>query len=80
MVEIRNGDPGESPVVGWLPEEACSNVMAEFCPSALFFCSLPPLEAWRRERAATSGEALDMRSLAQRGREEWAQVVGSASR
>ena len=37
-IEIRRGDP-DGQFVGWLPAEACSNVMAEFCPSALFLCS-----------------------------------------
>ena len=79
-VEIRNGDPGESPVVGWFPSEACSNVRAEFCPSALFFCSTEHLEVWRLGSGAGQGEALDLRALAERGREEWAQLVELPSR
>lgn len=42
---IRSGDPDDADVFGWLPEEACSNVMAEFCPSALLFCSNEHLES-----------------------------------
>jgi hypothetical protein len=79
-VEIRSGDPGDRPVVGWFPEDQCSNVMAEFCPSALFFCSNEHLEAWRLASDAGSGEALDLRALAGRGRKEWAQLVASPSR
>lgn len=79
-VEIRDGEPVETTVVGWLPEEACSNVMAEFCPSALFFCSVEHLERWRVESGAGSGEALDLGALAERGREEWGQLVASPSR
>ena len=79
-VEIRHGDPGEGPVVGWFPTEACSNVRAEFCPSALFFCSIEHLDEWRVRTGAGPGEALDLRVLAQRGREEWAQLVASPSR
>lgn len=74
-IEIRNGDPRENAVVGWLPEEACVNVRAEFCPSALFFCSLEHVERWRVESGAGRGEALDLLALAERGREEWAQLV-----
>jgi alkylmercury lyase len=73
-VEIRRGDPGGD-FVGWLPAEACSNVMAEFCPSALFFCSREHLEEWRLETDAGPGEALDPPGLAERGREEWRQLV-----
>jgi alkylmercury lyase len=73
-VEIRSGDP-DGDFIGWLPGEACSNVMAEFCPSALFFCSREHLEAWRLETDAGTGEALDPPALAERGREEWRQLV-----
>jgi alkylmercury lyase len=73
-VEIRRGDP-EGDFVGWLPAEACSNVMAEFCPSALFFCSREHLEAWRLEKDAGQGDALDPTALAERGRHEWRQLV-----
>lgn len=79
-VEIRNGDPRESSVVGWFPNETCSNVRAEFCPSALFFCTTEHLDTWRLSCGAGRGEALDLRALAQRGREEWAQLVESSSR
>lgn len=79
-VEIRGGDPGDSPLVGWLPEDACTNVMAEFCPSALFFCSLKHLEVWRLRSGAGQGEALGLRALAERGREEWAQLVASPAK
>jgi hypothetical protein len=79
-VEIRKGDPGEGPVVGWLPDEACANVRAEFCPSALFFCSIEHLQAWRLRSGAEHGDALDLRALAERGREEWGRLVESPSR
>jgi hypothetical protein len=79
-VRIRNGDPGESDVVGWLPEEACADVRAEFCPSALFFCSAEHLETWRLQSRPRSGESLDLRTLAERGREEWGQLVAPLSR
>jgi alkylmercury lyase len=48
-VAIREGRP-EGTAVGWLPDESCSNVMAEFCPSALLFCSRAHLDEWRRGR------------------------------
>jgi len=79
-VDIRNGAPRETRIVGWLPEETCANVMAEFCPSALFFCSTEHLEAWRLRTRPGSGEALDLRALAERGRDEWGQLVASPSR
>lgn len=43
-VEIRGGKPDEGTVVGWLHTEACPNVMTEFRPSALFFCSSEHLD------------------------------------
>lgn len=78
-VEIREGDPGGSLVFGWLPDEACSNVIAEFCPSALLFCSSGDLEAWRHRSRGGTGESLNLRALAERGREEWGQLVASPS-
>ena len=73
-VVIREGEP-ENATVGWLPDESCSNVMAEFCPSALLFCSLAHLEEWRAREGTGSGEALDAESLAERGRSFWAELV-----
>jgi alkylmercury lyase len=75
-VQIRRGTP-DGDFVGWLPAEACSNAMAEFCPSALFFCSREHLEAWRLETDAGPGEALDPLTLAERGRESRRQLVAS---
>ena len=74
-VVIREGEPEDSGVVGWLPGEACSNVMAEFCPSALLFCSRDHLDEWRAKSGNGEGEALDLPALAERGREEWRQLV-----
>ncbi len=74
-VVIREGVPKTGPVVGWLPTESCSNVMAEFCPNALLFCSRDHLEQWRVESGAGLGEALNLPSLADRGRAEWGQLV-----
>lgn len=74
-VEILNGEPPESPIVGWLPSEACANVKAEFCSSALFFCSMEHLEQWLATSDDRGGEALSLPELAERGRDEWRQVV-----
>ncbi|HET8526094.1 MAG TPA: organomercurial lyase, partial [Actinomycetota bacterium] len=38
-VAVRKGRPAAGTAVGWLPNESCSNVIEQFCPSALFFCS-----------------------------------------
>jgi len=73
-VVIREGEP-EGTAVGWLPDESCSNVMAEFCPSALLFCSRAHLDEWRTEQATASGAALDIEALAERGRAFWRQLV-----
>src|SRR5438093_1505493 len=59
--------------VGWLPQVACSNVMAEFCPSALLFCSSDHLETWRSDTDAGVGE--DDRGWARRARPD--RVAGS---
>lgn len=50
-VVVREGQPEATTAVGWLPDEPCSNVMADFCPSALLFFSQPHLDEWRRGRA-----------------------------
>jgi alkylmercury lyase len=73
-VLIREGQP-EGTAVGWLPDESCSNVMAEFCPSALLFCSRAHLDEWRAGRETTAGAALDIEALADRGRSFWHQLV-----
>jgi Alkylmercury lyase len=65
----------EGTAVGWLPEASCSNVMAEFCPSALLFCSRSHLDEWRARVGIGSGSALDLESLADRGRSDWRQLV-----
>lgn len=74
-VIIQRGEPEPSTVMGWLPDESCSNVMAEFCPSALLFCSGAHLDEWRTREARGSGVSLDIASLADRGRSFWNQLV-----
>jgi alkylmercury lyase len=74
-VVIREGRPEASSAVGWLPDESCANVMVEFCPSALLFCSRAHLDEWRAGRDTTSGAALDIDALADRGRSFWHQLV-----
>jgi len=49
--------------------------MVEFCPSALLFCSRSHLDGWRAGRDTTSGAALDIEALADRGRSFWDQLV-----
>jgi len=68
-------NPQTNTVVGWLPDESCTNAMAEFCPNALLFCSRAHLNEWRRRGEAGSGEALEVQALAERGREFWKQLV-----
>jgi alkylmercury lyase len=74
-VVIWDGDPEGSTAVGWLPDESCSNLMVEFCPMALLFCSRSHLELWRAREGTGSGAALNVESLAERGRGFWAQLV-----
>jgi alkylmercury lyase len=75
-IVIRKGRPdGGTAVVGWLPEASCSNVIAEFCPSALLFCSRSHLDTWIAREGIGSGAALDVESLAERGRSDWCQLV-----
>lgn len=78
-VVVRAGEPDTNPAVGWLPDASCSNVMAEFCPSALLFCSLSHLAAWRKtEAGGTSGRALGLDALAERGRADWRPLLAQA--
>jgi hypothetical protein len=49
--------------------------MAEFCPSALLFCSREHLGEWRASEGTGSGAALDIESLAERGRSDWQELV-----
>ena len=74
-IVIRAGQPEEQGAVGWLPDESCSNVMAEFCPSALLFCSQAHLDEWKTREGVGAGEALDLESLAERGRSFWGSLV-----
>jgi len=75
-VVIRKGRlDGGTAVVGWLPEASCSNVMADFCPSALLFCSRSHLDQWRAREGIGSGAVLDVESLADRGRSDWRPLV-----
>ena len=75
FVVTHEGQPDESSAVGWVPNVSCSNVMAEFCPSALLFCSRSHLDEWRKTRPADDGQALDLESLAELGRSNWAPLV-----
>lgn len=74
-VVIREGRPEGSTAIGWLPDGSCSNVMAEFCPSALLFCSRTHLDEWRESEGPGSGAAFDVESLAERGRSDWRELV-----
>src|SRR5947199_281552 len=67
-VVVREGRPESSSAVGWLPQVGCSNVIEEFCPSALLFCSGEHLETWRTDTQAVDGEAMTVDGLAERGR------------
>lgn len=77
-IVVRAGRPDTTTVIGWLPDESCSNVMAEFCPSALLFCSPSHLEEWSAKPEDAAGEALDVESLADRGRIAWRELVPSS--
>lgn len=74
-VVIRKGEPDIGSAVGWLPDESCSNVIEQFCPSALLFCSEDHLQAWRARVHPGSGDVLDLQALAERGRRTWSQLV-----
>ena len=74
-VVIREGQPEGNAAVRWLPDESCANVMADFCPSALLFCSQAHLDEWRAREGVGAGEAMDLESLAQRGRSCWGPLV-----
>ena len=74
-VAIHEGKPETSNAVGWLPNESCANVMEQFCPSALFFCSMDHLDRWRAESDRASGDALDLERLASHGAHTWRELV-----
>jgi alkylmercury lyase len=75
-VVVRKGRPKSSSAIGWLPQVGCSNVIEEFCPSALLFCSREHLETWRTDTQAGDGEAMTVGGLADRGRVGWRDLVG----
>jgi len=75
-IAIRRGKPAASKTVGWLPDESCSSVMEQFCPSALFFCSAEHLDRWRAGSDQSSGAALNLNELAERGVDTWRELVG----
>jgi hypothetical protein len=74
-VVVRGGTPDPSTAIGWLPNESCSNVRAEFCPDALLFCSHSHLEEWRSKAGSAEGEALGVDALAERGRLAWRELI-----
>jgi alkylmercury lyase len=74
-VVVREGQPEANTAVGWLPDESCSNVMVDFCPSALLLCSQPHLDEWKTRESVGTGEAMDLESLAERGRSFWGPLV-----
>lgn len=75
-VVIRGGRPEGSAAIGWLPDETCcSNIMAEFCPNALLFCSQEHLDEWTSQRVVGPGKALVLDSLANQGRSDWHELV-----
>jgi hypothetical protein len=72
---IRKGDSMGKRGSRVAAEASCSNVMAEFCPSALLFCSRSHLDTWRARESIGSGAALDVESEAERGRSDWRELV-----
>jgi alkylmercury lyase len=72
---VRAGVPAPNPAIGWLPRVDCSNVRAEFCPSALLFCSREHLDAWRSQTHADAGEPMTVAGLAEQGRIGWRELV-----
>jgi hypothetical protein len=74
-VVIHEGHPESHTAVGWLPDESCSNVMAEFCPSALLFYSRAHLDESRGRESVGAGEVLDLESLAECRRSFWGSLV-----
>jgi len=74
-VVLRQGEPVTNTAVGWMPDEPCSNVMAEFCPVALLFCSREHHDDWHTRARPGRGEVLDVEALAERGRRDWSQLV-----
>jgi hypothetical protein len=75
-VLVREGHPESTSAVGWLPQPACSNVIEEFCPSALLFCSREHRETWRSDTHAGAGKAMTVDGLATRGKIGWGELVG----
>jgi alkylmercury lyase len=74
-IVVRGGEPAPDPAIGWLPQVDCSNVRAEFCPSALLFCSREHLDAWRSETQGGAGESTTLAGLAEQGRIGWRELV-----
>jgi hypothetical protein len=74
-VRFQRGEPETTSAVGWLPDGCCVNVMEEFCPVALLFCSLEHLNRWRERDQPRSGNELDVPGLAETGRRVWSQLV-----
>jgi alkylmercury lyase len=74
-IVVRGGDPAPNPAIGSLPQVDCSNVRAEFCPSALLFCPREHLDAWRSETHAGAGERMTLTGLAEQGRVGWRELV-----
>ena len=75
-VAFRHGKAtGPPDAVGFLPDPSCSNVLAEFCPSANLFCSPEHLDRWRQEAGNPSGEAMDLAAFTDLGAACWAHLA-----
>lgn len=71
--------PVDSPLFGWLPDQPCSNVQADFCPEANLFCSRDHLGQWHVEANDPTGRAYSLAELAARGAGVWAEMRGPAT-
>lgn len=77
-VTVTDGQPpDDTPVVGWLPGEACTNVQTDFCPAANLFCDTSHLTAWRDRVGDPLGRAATLPELAALGAQVWSEMAGA---
>lgn len=66
--------PADSPVVGWLPGQSCTNVQLDFCPAANLFCTPQHLANWRTRAGDPPGQSATLTGLAELGAQVWAEM------
>ncbi|MDQ3663629.1 MAG: organomercurial lyase [Actinomycetota bacterium] len=79
FIDTAGRPAADSPVVGWLPGHACTNVQVDFCPAANLFCDRTHLSWWRDQAGHPPGRLATLPELATLGAQVWAEMAPPAA-